>query len=118
MTAQQERRTTSRRRVFFGAAIESDTLATPVDCQVRSMSDAGAMLASLSHQSLPIRFELRLGGQNRHFHAEIIWRAEGKVGVKFVAPPQRQAAHMPTGANDNGASRIAELRARFVFQEA
>ena len=117
MTVRQERRMTSRRRVFFGAMIESETLVAPVDCQVRSLGDTGAMLSSLDRQALPARFALRLYGQNRHFNAEIIWRAEGKAGVKFVSTPNDKDRRHQSGANDNGGSRIAELRARFQMQE-
>jgi hypothetical protein len=76
-----ERRATSRRRVFKAGAIEFDGAA--VDCVIRNVSTAGAALEVASLVGIPHEITLNILTCNERLHCYIIWRKGKRVGVVF-----------------------------------
>jgi len=105
-------------RVLFGACIEGDLYSPKVECQVRAMSKTGARLSITTSRKLPERFELRVYKHEQPFMAEIAWRTDGEIGVRFIPHGQRAQALQKGPANENQASRLAELKSRFTFVQA
>jgi hypothetical protein len=76
-----ERRATSRQRVFKGGTIEFDGVA--VDCIIRNVSTVGAALEVASPVGIPHEITLNILTCNERQHCYIIWRKENRVGVVF-----------------------------------
>jgi hypothetical protein len=76
-----ERRATSRRRVFKAGTIEFDGAA--VDCIIRNLSTSGAALEVARPIGIPHEITLNIRTCNERQHCYIIWRRENRVGVVF-----------------------------------
>ena len=79
---QDEKRTSSRRRVYKGAHISFGGMSASIDCVVRNYSETGARLAMQSTVGVPDAFELvRQGFPPRH--CRVVWRHASELGVAF-----------------------------------
>jgi hypothetical protein len=81
--AMEEHRTTSRQRVLLAAKVMLNGGGV-IDCTVRDRSPAGARLKVVSVVGIPDRFDLLIGAEERPQIAEIVWRKQGEVGVRFA----------------------------------
>ena len=86
-TPVKERRAAPRLRVLFGALIPGASSQPSITCQVRTFSAAGARLAPSTRRHLPDTFDLRVDHHKRTYHAAVVWRGEGEVGVRFHSRP-------------------------------
>ena len=86
-TPVKERRAAPRLRVLFGALIPGASSQPSITCQVRTFSAAGARLAPSTRRHLPDTFDLRVDHHKRTYHAAVVWRGEGEVGVRFLSRP-------------------------------
>ncbi len=79
-----ERRAAPRQRTFLaGTARHQDGLAA-MDCTVRELSDQGARLEGADPRWFPRRFELAVTARALRRSAQVIWRGERGVGVRFI----------------------------------
>ena len=76
-----ERRSEARRRRLKSGHIVFNHATSVYDCVVRNVSTAGACLAIPRPEMVPTEFELRADGSKRF--CRIIWRGEGRIGVKY-----------------------------------
>jgi hypothetical protein len=76
-----ERRATSRQRVFKAGTIEFE--GTAVDCLIRNVSAAGAALQVSSPVGIPHEITLNILTRNERQHCYIIWRKKTRIGVVF-----------------------------------
>ncbi|MGD2134362.1 MAG: PilZ domain-containing protein [Maricaulaceae bacterium] len=91
-----DRRNEQRRRALKGAAVWFNDRASTVDVVVRDLSENGCRIKSDAYAWLPKNFELSLGNGAIIEKAEVTWRRDGEVGVRFVsadASPQTASEH-------------------------
>jgi hypothetical protein len=110
-----ERRATPRLRVFFGAWIPGGGSAPAIECQVRTFSGAGARLAPSTRRRLPDAFDLRVDHHKRTYHAAIVWRAAGEVGVRFLARPEISPPAFDSKSLEKSRLTPTALRERFTL---
>lgn len=84
-----EQRRTSRKRSFRAALVGRETAPAASFCLVRDLSPSGAKLAGIDVAGLPDTFELQISGRDRWYRAEVVWRGEAEVGVRFAAEVPR-----------------------------
>jgi PilZ domain len=78
----EDRRNSSRRKVFKrGMIITHDQFST-INCLVRNVSEVGARVEVDSAFLLPSRFELLFDG--RSCHCEVAWRSQRHLGIRFA----------------------------------
>ena len=79
-TKLDEQRKTERRRVRQPAQIGESSV---VDCEIQSISEAGALIAVRSSEYIPNLFKLRIIGSEDCLIARVKWRRALSVGVCF-----------------------------------
>ena len=80
-----ERRAVSRHRVFKGATLSFNGGYAAMECVVRNMSDAGALLRFGDATGVPAKFDLHIFGETQTRPANVRWRSGQNVGVSFYA---------------------------------
>ena len=80
-----EQRRTSRKGSFRAAFIGAEAAPSASFCLIRDLSPSGAKLVAIDAVELPDRFDLQISGRDRWYRAEVVWRRNAEVGVKFVA---------------------------------
>ncbi len=78
-----ERREDQRHRVLKAGKIFINDGRSVIDCCVRNVSEAGAML-SLDALAVPAEFDLLVDGVTHH--CAVIWRRPDRIGVSFENP--------------------------------
>lgn len=78
-----ERRGSPRHKVLKGGALFFNKGYGAMECQIRNLSDGGALLAFGDGSGVPPLFDLRVGGEAGHRHAKVRWRGMTRVGVSF-----------------------------------
>ena len=107
----QERREDARRRVLFGAFIETAAFLPEIPCTVRDVSLAGVKLRVASGTILPDRVTLRVPIRGECRLGRIVWRDGDHVGLRFETDEASVAARQSLKARD---AEIARLRAALV----
>ena len=77
-----ERRANNRQRVFKAGTIEFD--GKGIDCTIRNISAAGAVLDVPGPGGIPHEITLNLTVRNIRQHGYVVWRKEKRVGVSFA----------------------------------
>jgi hypothetical protein len=77
----EERRAIPRKRVLKTAHIILSEKAPKVECAVRNISEAGAMLQVSTTYGIPEKFHVQIDGTRRACH--VVWRTETKMGIAF-----------------------------------
>ena len=83
---EQNRRGGARQRVLLSGKIVQGGGAFSTDCAIRDLSDTGARLRLPAPVPIGEDFYLIEMRNGRFFHAKVMWRAEGEIGVKFIRP--------------------------------
>jgi hypothetical protein len=78
----EERRATSRRRVFKAGSIEFD--GARIDCTIRNLSPAGASLDLASSIGIPHEITLNVLTNQTRQHGYVVWRTAGRLGMTFA----------------------------------
>jgi PilZ domain len=86
MTGRDDRRRKARKPTRIQAWADPGGAAPAVDCLIVDISEDGARLAPVSGAPLPDAFTLQLDPKSEVAEANVMWRAENAVGVKFVKP--------------------------------
>jgi hypothetical protein len=76
-----ESRQSRRQRVLKGGKIYFDHAA--IDCAVRNVSEAGAMLEIASPIGIPNNFSLVISQQALRRPCRVAWRSARRIGVRF-----------------------------------
>jgi hypothetical protein len=76
-----EHRNAPRHRVLKAGTIKFGGAA--VNCMVRNLSDAGAMLEVTKPVEVPEEFTLALPAEGHHLSCHVVWRREKRIGVTF-----------------------------------
>jgi len=82
---QEERRKLPRQRTFKGGTILFEPGGT-MDCVVRNLTAAGACLEATHSATLPDRFALIIKPESVKRSCAVVWRSEGRIGVRFIEP--------------------------------
>jgi hypothetical protein len=77
----EERRATSRQRVFKVGTIEFD--GGGIDCTIRNISPVGAALDVACPIGIPHEIMLNIVTRQQRQHCYVIWRKETRIGVVF-----------------------------------
>jgi hypothetical protein len=78
-----EHRVSPRLRTIKGGSILFG-VAPSIDCVVRNMSEAGALLAVQSTVGIPADFTLLIKPELKKRDCHVMWRAADRIGVRFV----------------------------------
>ena len=81
----QERRQVQRSRTYIGAVIAFNNRKSAMDCLIRNLSPAGAMVTFTNTAILPDKFDLTIDHKQRSFRARAAWRRPHEAGLEFVA---------------------------------
>lgn len=83
----QERRGGTRKRMLKGGVIAISARHVTMPCVLRDISDTGARLQVSNGAGVPDTFELIVELDGLAIHAEVVWRRQGEVGVRFLGAP-------------------------------
>jgi len=78
-----EKRRAPRLRTFKGGSIMF-SVAPPIGCVIRNMSETGALLAVESSVGIPDEFALLIKPELIKRACRVAWRKAGRMGVQFV----------------------------------
>lgn len=79
-----ERRKLSRHRTLKAGSITFNRAAV-IDCRVRNLSPAGALLEVASQVGIPEQFTLVIEADRLRQPCRVIWRTATRLGVSFSA---------------------------------
>jgi hypothetical protein len=85
MTGRDDRRGSERKPSRLRVWADPGGVAPATDCQIVDISASGALIAPVRATKLPNTFSLQHDGTTKFGDAEVVWRANGVVGVKFSA---------------------------------
>ncbi len=80
----QERRRFTRHRVLKGGKIVFNRRYSAIDCTVRNLSDAGAMLTVAGQTAVPHEFDIEMEHAFVR-HCRVVWRHDNRLGVQFAS---------------------------------
>lgn len=81
--AMSERRAAQRKRTILGAQAVFNNGHSTIDCVVKNLSDAGALLALPEPTSLPEAFDLKVVGRDAALPSKVVRRTLKGVSVAF-----------------------------------
>lgn len=81
---QGDRRQAPRTRVLKKGRIVFNQKRSVIDCTVRNLTSAGAMLIVKSLIGIPDRFDLRVDSDAASHAASVVWKRDNQLGVKFI----------------------------------
>ena len=97
----RERRRQRRQRMLKHVQVLSldKKAASAIDLTLRNASSSGAQLLGPAESlgRIPDEFYLVVPGQLRMIRCEVVWRADGAVGVSFLSDPGTLASREPEG---------------------
>ncbi len=83
-TPEQERRAHRRMRVLQRALIVFNNRLSTIECRVRDISDGGCRLRMGAPLTLPDRFIVHFVKTREERLAELTWRSDNELGVRFI----------------------------------
>ncbi|MEJ8475318.1 PilZ domain-containing protein [Roseibium algae] len=84
----ENRRCNERRRTLKAARIVFAGLTQVFNCTIRNASDTGALLVLPSSIGVPNSFLLYVDNESTRRPAEVIWRREDRMGVRYTGPAE------------------------------
>lgn len=79
----EDRRREPRQRVLKGATLTFNRGFGALECVVRNRSAGGAKLAFGDTTAVPVRFDLRIAGEDATLDAHVRWRTPTGIGVEL-----------------------------------
>lgn len=76
-----ETRRAPRYRVAKTAIIRTEKDA--IDCTIRDLSTAGAVVQVESQIGIPENFLLSVPDDELHLHCQVVWRTQFRIGIAF-----------------------------------
>jgi hypothetical protein len=86
MSGRDDRRRQTRKPTRIRAWADPGGVAPAADCVIVDLSEDGACVASVNGAPLPNKFKLQVDAKSDVGDAEVMWRGENAVGVKFEKP--------------------------------
>ena len=83
-TLDEERRKRGRRALNSPAWADPGGVLPVIDCKILDLSDNGARVAGPTGVDMPDVFELQIDSSRILGTAEVVWREQHQVGVKFL----------------------------------
>lgn len=84
----QDNRADTRMRTLKAGRIVYDRLSRVFDCTIRNASEAGALLLVPSTTGIPSEFLLYMDSDQKRRPAEVVWRQDDRIGVRFTGPAE------------------------------
>jgi hypothetical protein len=84
-----DQRNAPRSRSLLRGRILFNNDRSALDCIVRNVSDTGARLEVENGHLAPNEFDVFVPQKNRTFHAQLAWRVDENMGVRFVDDSER-----------------------------
>lgn len=85
---EQHSRKETRKRTLKAGRIVYDRLSRVFDCTIRNASDSGALLLVPSTTGIPSEFLLYMDSDHQRRPAEVIWRQDDRIGIRFTGPAE------------------------------
>lgn len=83
-----ERRKEPRRRMLKAGRIVFGSLSRTYDCTLRNTSADGALLLVPDSVGVPETFLLYVESDGTRRPAEVVWRLDDRIGVRFTGPSE------------------------------
>jgi PilZ domain len=84
-----DRRTSPRHKVVKQGAVTCKFSRQDYACRVINLSATGATIETLAHAALSNSVALLVIGENIVYQAEVVWKKETQIGLKFLGEPRR-----------------------------
>ena len=84
MTMMAEVRRDERVRAFLRARIIFNNHNTTIECTIKNISASGAKIVLSEALTIPNEFDLEVPQKGRTYHARMMWRDAGSIGVHFI----------------------------------
>lgn len=88
----EERRKEPRRRMLKAGRIVFGSLSRTFDCTLRNTSPDGALLLVPDSVGVPDAFLLYVESEGTRRPAEVVWRLDDRIGVRFTGAVEAIAA--------------------------
>ncbi len=75
-------------RTLKAGRIVYDRLSRVFDCTIRNASEAGALLLVPSTTGIPSEFLLYMDSDQKRRPAEVVWRQDDRIGIRFTGPAE------------------------------
>ncbi|WP_346912560.1 PilZ domain-containing protein [uncultured Roseibium sp.] len=85
---EQDSRKDTRMRTLKAGRIVYDRLSRVFDCTIRNASETGALLLVPSTTGIPSEFLLYMDSDHKRRPAEVIWRQDDRIGIRFTGPAE------------------------------
>ncbi len=83
-----DRRTTSRKRTLKAGRIVFAGLSQVFNCTIRNANETGALLVLPNSYSVPNTFLLYVDNECTRRPAEVVWRQEDRIGIRYTGPAE------------------------------
>ena len=91
-------RESARIETFLKAKIVLDDGLSKIDCVIRDLSDNGAKIeVAAAADAIPDKFTLEIPKKNRVHCAEIRWRYENRIGLRFLGGAEEDRINVDPG---------------------
>ena len=87
-----ERRREHRQKTFLAAKLTFNRRQSVVDCVIRNISPAGALVEFPDTTLAPTDFDLHVGLREQSFRGTVVWRKQERAGVALAAFQFAEAA--------------------------
>ena len=87
-----ERRRERRQKSFLGAKLTFNRRQSVVDCLIRNISPAGALVEFPDMTLAPTDVELHVSHRDQSFRGTVVWRKQERAGVALAAFEFAEAA--------------------------
>ncbi len=104
-----ERRALVRHKTFFKGRIYFNNKLSSMDCMVRDATANGGRLEVSDSVALPNAFEIYLPNKDEYFHAKVVWRRGGSLGISWSPEQFPKQKHEPGSPEHGIADRLAKL---------
>jgi hypothetical protein len=91
---EEERRREPRRRMLKAGRIVFGSLSRTYDCTLRNTSSGGALLLVPNSLGVPDAFLLYVESEGTRRPAEIVWRLDDRIGIRFTGSSEEIPARI------------------------
>ncbi|MGO4171061.1 PilZ domain-containing protein [Bosea sp. TAF32] len=81
-----ERRRAPRQRTLLSGVAAFNGGRSTLDCTIRNLSEAGALMVLSDAVALPQAFEIEIPSRQRQYSARAVWRSGERIGIVFTEP--------------------------------
>lgn len=85
----EEKRQSPRHRTLKAGKIMFGKNTGVFDCTIKNVNETGAMVKLPSTIGIPSRVFLYVESEDQRYPAEVVWRTETEIGLKYTGPAER-----------------------------